>query len=200
MILNEVASLVFQLLVVLVIALVVHFFTRRRIAFSMLIGLQEAKISRIGMVMCLLLVALYLPLQQYLLGAIVDQQSKYDLRSPEEVVVLLIWGIFRTALGEELLFRGVILNGLAVAIGRLPANLIQALGFTAIHGFVFVNAGFPHGQFVQWALLFLSIFVVSVLFVAINDRFGHGSIFPSWLVHGLGNVLTQYFLFFSAPF
>lgn len=82
--------------------------------------------------------------------------------------VVLIGGVgFGAAISEELLFRGVILTGLAHRLGRGMAILLSALMFTVMHGLLLPN------YFVAGAVLgFVALTTRSIL-VPISIHFFH---------------------------
>lgn len=195
MALSAAASFSVQLAIALLIALIMHLATGRKTCFISLIGLQNPRLGLDGFLTCLALVAIYVPTQLYLVEALIQPEQKYDLQSPSGLAAFAIWSFFTTALCEELVFRGAIFKGLAFFVGKTIANVAQAAAFTALHGLAFLTARPHQDQYLQWAMLYLSVFVVSVLLVEINLRFGRGSILPSWLAHGLGNFSAHYYIF-----
>ena len=93
----------------------------------------------------------------------------------------------RTALSEELLFRGFLLKRISNKYGFPAGNTIQALLFGLLHG-------------IPFGLVTKSIFTVILLTLLpglfglfqgwLNEKQCDGSIVPSWLLHGCINFLT----------
>ncbi len=105
----------------------------------------------------------------------------------QSVSILLIIALVKTALAEEILFRGFIAKRLISLLGFQKGNLLQAIIFGIIHTalFVFITSNF---------LFLILIFVLPSLgaYVSgyLNEKVGEGSIMPGWISHALANVLA----------
>ena len=103
------------------------------------------------------------------------------------VVILLAAAIFKTALAEEIFFRGFVAKRLMSWLGYQWGNIAQALIFGALHVLIFLA--------INSNLLFLvSIMVFATLGAYIsaylNEKLANGSIIPGWISHGLANVIS----------
>lgn len=98
------------------------------------------------------------------------------------VLRALEFGLLATGLGEELLFRGLIGGWLGRRMRFWPANGIQAFIFTLPHLPLLTEA--PQ----LWPFIFLGPFLMGLLLGWL--RLKSGSIFPGWIVHGMGNVFV----------
>ncbi len=104
------------------------------------------------------------------------------------IIVLLLVAIFKTALAEEILFRGFIAKQLTNKLGFKTANLIQATIFGIIHLLLFWTL-------IKTTLIF-HLFTFFFSFVAgwtigyIKENYANGSIIPGWIAHALGNTLS----------
>lgn len=104
------------------------------------------------------------------------------------ILLLLVLAVFKTALAEEILFRGFIAKRLMNKFGFSTGNLIQALIFGLIHLLLF----YALTKSTVPALLFLFLFssLAAWLIGYINEQQGNGSIIPGWIAHALGNTLS----------
>lgn len=97
------------------------------------------------------------------------------------LVLALLYGVVKTGLAEELLFRGLITGSLSRRLPLVWADIVQALVFLLPH--VLIVFMLPE----LWLLLpfiFLGSLVVGWI------RIKSGSILGPWLVHGSVNVTT----------
>ena len=99
---------------------------------------------------------------------------------------ILIYGLFQTALSEELLFRGFLLKRMASRLSFVVANTIQAALFGLIHGLMFITILSWH----QTLLIILCTGGIAAYLGFVNERKSDGSILPSWIMHALINVVT----------
>ncbi len=103
------------------------------------------------------------------------------------LVLLILMAVFKTALAEEILFRGFIAKRL-IAITNFPiGNLIHALIFGVVHWLLFLQ--------LTESVLFLTVIFVfptigAYLKVYINEKMADGSIIPGWIAHGLSNLFS----------
>ena len=93
----------------------------------------------------------------------------------------------RTALSEEILFRGFLLKRIQNRTGFKMANAIQAILFGLMHGL-------PFGLTTKSVGVFLLLTILPGLFGAyqgwLNEKRCNGSILPSWLLHSCMNLVT----------
>lgn len=115
----------------------------------------------------------------------------------ETLGVILIVAFLKTALTEEIFFRGLIAKRLIAWLGFGVGNALHATLFGAVHLLIFVVPGGP-----QWDWLTAGAFFgVSALggWVSawVNERVGNGSMAPSWLMHALTNAAAYPILAFA---
>ncbi|NNU16075.1 CPBP family intramembrane metalloprotease [Parvularcula sp. ZS-1/3] len=112
------------------------------------------------------------------------------------LVILLVAGI-KTALAEEIFFRGLIAKRLIGAAGFWAGNLIHACLFGAIHLLIFVVPGGPEPNMLTVPAFLLIPGFAGFMMAFANERLGNGSIFPGWLIHALGNAMAYPLLAFG---
>lgn len=117
--------------------------------------------------------------------------------SGETIAVLLLLAVFKTALSEELVFRGLLAKRLIAWLGFGAGNLIQAAIFGAIHLLMFVTPGAPAWDPLAAGALFIAPFIAGVVAGYLNERIGGGSIAPSWFMHALSNLVGYSILAFT---
>ena len=99
---------------------------------------------------------------------------------------VLIYGIFQTALPEELLFRGFLLKRLASRLSFVVANTIQATLFGLLHGLMFIAVL----SWQQPLLIILCTGGIAAYMGFVNEKKSDGSILASWIMHALANVVV----------
>ena len=100
---------------------------------------------------------------------------------------LFFYAFLRTALSEELLFRGFILKRVQDIKGFAVGNIVQALLFGLMHGI-------PFGIVTRSISALFLLTLIPGLFGWyegwLNEKRCGGSIVPGWMVHGCLNLLT----------
>jgi membrane protease YdiL (CAAX protease family) len=110
--------------------------------------------------------------------------------TPQTAILIVLYAGIQTSLSEEILFRGFLAKRLIARLGFCWGNLAQALLFGSVHLLLFVG---PAGQALTPARLagvLATTSAVGWLLGWLNERRGNGSIVPSWLAHGLTNLIT----------
>ncbi|WP_317897021.1 CPBP family intramembrane glutamic endopeptidase [Aurantibacillus circumpalustris] len=107
--------------------------------------------------------------------------------SASSVIMLLAIALLKTALAEEILFRGFIAKRLIALMGYNKGNFIQAFIFGLIHA-VMVAAITTYIPFL--ILIFILPAIGSYISVYLNEKIGNGSIIPGWISHGLANIIA----------
>jgi membrane protease YdiL (CAAX protease family) len=202
---SEILSAIFQILVVVLIPFlfyVVKYKTLR--GFLNYIGLKPTTrkavyLSFIAM-LAVLAAALGIVVVHYdVKEALTSQYSvggklKLMGRTPESVTLLLMIALFRTSLSEEIFFRGFIAKRLINRLGFQWGNVVQA----AIFGFLHLIMMFMLSRLNAASLIYAFVMpaVAGYIICYINEKTGKGSIFPGWIAHGLGNVISYYLLAF----
>lgn len=114
----------------------------------------------------------------------------------ETLATLVLVALFKTALSEEILFRGLIAKRLISWLGFQAGNAVQALLFGAVHLLIFAIPGGPAFTPLLGAGVLLLPAAAGWLMAWANERHGAGSIVPGWIIHGLGNVFGYSLLAF----
>ncbi len=114
----------------------------------------------------------------------------------EMVAVILVVAGIKTALSEEILFRGLIAKRLINGFGFWTGNTVHAVLFGAIHLLVFVVPGGPEFTPLLGAAFLLLPGGAGWLMAFANEKVGNGSIAPGWLIHALGNAIAYPLLAF----
>jgi membrane protease YdiL (CAAX protease family) len=199
---------IMQIGVVLIVAFVVWLiFGRKTASFPRYIGLTlpPARAMSAALAFALVFSALsmgllfYFPLLKEMAagpntvaGAIREMGA-----TPETYVVIAITAFLKTALAEEILFRGLIAKRLIAILGFWPGNAIHAAAFAAMHLLVFVAPGGPAFSWTLAGPMLALIFVTSTVMVWLNEKRAGGSIGPSWLIHAVGNAVAYPVLAFT---
>ncbi len=197
--LNEVVSTLIQLGIALAIPFVVHRFRKERArTFRESIGLIRPEglavplsiVAALGFVLAGVGMAAFDPaFREALLDPATPSGRLNQMGpTPEALGVLVLLAVFRTALAEEILFRGFLGGILVRRLGEHPGNLLQAVIFGLLHlllvgtlldltaaATVFV---FTLSTFAGWLLGYIKI------------RHAGGSIVPGWIAHALANGAT----------
>ncbi|KPM46708.1 CPBP family intramembrane glutamic endopeptidase [Jiulongibacter sediminis] len=110
------------------------------------------------------------------------------------VTSIILIAVFKTALAEEILFRGFLAKRLISWLGFRWGNFTQALLFGVLHTALFLTIT----SNILWLIsIFIIPFAVAYLIGYINEKKAEGSILPGWLAHGLGNLMTYWVIYFS---
>ena len=100
---------------------------------------------------------------------------------------VLFYAFLRTALSEELLFRGFLLKRIQNRFGFGCGNTVQALLFGLAHGIPF---GLVTKSLAAFVLLTAVPSFIGGFQGWLNEKQCGGSVIPSWLMHGCVNFLT----------
>ena len=112
------------------------------------------------------------------------------------VPAVLIYAILKTALPEEIVFRGFLLKRISNKFGFAAGNLIQSILFGLMHGVFFFSAA----GIVKAVLITLFTGSIGWLMGYINEKKADGSIVPGWIIHAAANIfsgLCSAFLLFA---
>lgn len=204
---QELINTVFQLGAVLIVCFVVWLiFGRKRGNFAGYVGLVAPTRRAMAVALALSLVLAPLTVAYYYFSPLRDLASGPNTvagkiaamgLSAETVATIAIVAFVKTALAEEIFFRGLIAKRLIGLAGFWPGNVIHAALFAAVHMLLFVVPGGPP---FSWALagpMLGTISVTALVMVWVNERLAGGSIGPSWLIHGAGNAVAYPVLAFA---
>ncbi len=100
---------------------------------------------------------------------------------------VLLYAVIQTSLSEEIFFRGFLCKRLSARLGFSAGNIIQSLLFGLLHGVPF---GVASGKWSVCVLLTLLPAAMGYFQGWLNEKKSAGSIFPSWALHALMNVIS----------
>ena len=113
--------------------------------------------------------------------------SQFAGEGLKAIPAVFFYAFLRTALSEEILFRGFVLRLIRNKAGFTAGNTVQALLFGLVHGI-------PFGIITNSILAFVLLTMLPGLFGWyqgwLNEKQCEGSIVPSWLLHGSINFIT----------
>jgi len=119
--------------------------------------------------------------------------SKFTNISLWSTLSIILYAFVQTALSEEIFFRGFLAKRLVHKFGYRLGNLLQATLFGLTHVLMLItqNANL-------WTLIFVGIMTGAIGYTLcyIDEKLAGGSIFPSWIIHGLTNVVSTLFIIF----
>ena len=105
----------------------------------------------------------------------------------EAAGVILVAAIIKTALSEEIFFRGFVAKRLIALTNFQIGNVIHAIIFGAIHTLLFLKLT---GDPLFLAVIFFFPALGAYFKTYLNERLAHGSIIPGWITHGTSNILS----------
>ena len=199
-VISAVLSSVIQVLVFTAIPFAVYLVTRRRArGFWEYLGLKRPERRTLSLAVVLALV-----LTPAMLAIFAAPALRGMLTAPNTVtgqlieqgftartaILMVLYAAIQTSLSEEILFRGFLAKRLIAWLGFRWGNLAQALLFGSVHLLLFAG---PAGQALtpaRLAAVLATTSAVGWLLGWLNERRGNGSIVPSWLAHGLTNLIT----------
>lgn len=103
------------------------------------------------------------------------------------ILTLVLVAVFKTALAEEILFRGFIAKRLISVTNYQTGNIIQAVIFGAIHSALFMTITHNIAFLI---VIFLFPAIGAYFMVHLNEKSANGSIFPGWIAHSLANLIS----------
>lgn len=205
--LQEAINTTLQVAVVLIVALVLWaIFARKKESFPRYIGLiaptPKAMLWTFGIALILIPASLSI----FMLPQVRDMaagsntvagQIREQGLSADVVGQIVLVATFKTALSEEIFFRGLIAKRLINWLGFAVGNTLHALLFGAIHLLIFVVPGGPAFD-PTLALAMGGVPAIGGWIMAwLNERVGNGSIAPGWFLHAATNVLAYPVLAFA---
>ncbi len=204
MLTQEIVNTLIQLAIALAVAGGAWlFFARRRASLTAWLGLGAPAAGWWkGTILCALVVALVsIPL--FLFGGFaelargegtVGAQFAGQSLTPAIIATIVLVACVKTALTEEIIFRGLIAKRLIGWLGFAAGNMVQAILFGSIHLLIFAADGAPAPTPLAVATVVgLPAFAGWMMGYA-NERFGGGTIWPGWLIHATGNLTSFAFL------
>lgn len=208
MFIQEIVNATVQLLVVLLICLAVWLvFGRKKSGFRRYFGLFTPTRRSVWVAFGLFLLFTLMSCALAFLpgmkdGAAAENTVAGVLKaagpSADTVGALLVIALVKTALTEEILFRGLIARRLIHAMGFWAGNTLHAVIFGAIHLLIFVIPGGPEFTWLVGTAFLLLPGAGGWMMAYANERVGNGSIVPGWIIHGFGNAVAYALLAFMA--
>jgi len=201
MFIDESLNSIAQLAVSLAIALGFWAVFGRKVAgFFNWIGLTVPPAKAMGLAFVLFLLwaaaycLLFWVLPEFAAAASADNTIPGELRAnglnAETLAVIAVVAGIKTALAEEIFFRGLIAKRLIHAMGFWWGNTLQALIFGGVHLLIFTVPGGPEFALLPAVLFLLIPGAGGWAMGYVNERAGNGSILPGWLMHALGNAVS----------
>ena len=192
MFLNQTLNAVIQVVLFALIPFIWWLITaRKKESFWSWIGFKKIKTENkkkfILFLLCCCVVCYALgELAIWLRGDLEAADSAYKGMGVAAIPSILMYAFGQTALSEEILFRGFLMKRLQAKWGFLVATTIQAVIFGALHLLmVWGQVGFIAGF-----IIVVYPMVMAVLLSWINEKKAGGSIYPSWIIHGILNSIT----------
>lgn len=121
--------------------------------------------------------------------------GRYDGLGMSALLPAIIWSMFTTGLMEEIFFRGFMAKRFIKQFGFGIGNLIQAVLFGFLHIVMFYAA--TSISLFQGIMIFLIPCFYGWLMGYVNEKHAGGSIVPSWLFHGCGNLIVSIIAMFA---
>ena len=206
MLIGEIIGALGQLTLVLVIGSIAWaFFGRRKAAWGHWLGLSSPPSGWWKGALLIIFVLALIKLPLFTLTPMIALTSGEGTVGgqlaglgwgPDLMATILVMALVKTALAEEILFRGLIAKRLIGWLGFGAGNLVQAGLFGSVHLLIFFTSGAPPLSLPSIAAFFLLPTIAGWLMGYANERWGGGTIWPGWMIHGLGNAIA-YSLFAS---
>jgi len=208
MLIQEIVNAIVQLVIVLLIASLVWVaFGRKKSGFLRYVGLFAPTRRSVWVAFGLFFVCTALTGAFYFIPALQDAAAadntvagaiRRNGWSAETVTVILVVAGVKTALTEEIFFRGLIAKRLIGWLDFPVGNTVHALVFGAVHLIIFAIPGGPAFTPLLGAAVLLLPGIAGWLMAFANEKAGNGSIAPGWIIHALGNAAAYPLLAFIA--
>lgn len=204
MVLNELISAILQVLFFTSIPFLVYLLRKKTSkGFLNYIGIKKST-GRANLLALLLTVLLAGPLLALILT---NEAFREIMTDPFSVTgkiralgpgfaaytIILIAAVFKTALSEEILFRGFIAKRLIAITNFRTGNIIQAVIFGIIHTLLFLRIT---DNIYFLLIIFLIPALGAYLKTYINEKHANGSIIPGWIAHATANLITYSIILF----
>ena len=198
LLINELAGAITQLLILALLPFLWWLVTARR-KESVLLWLGLKKINHTGRLQHTALITAaaslaYAVLTGLCVGAstsgVTTAGSQFAGEGMSALPAAIVYAFIRTGLAEEIAFRGFVLKRTADRFGFVAGNMIQSTLFGLLHGL-------PFGVVSQSLPIALILTILPGAFGYfqgwLNEKRCGGSIVPSWLLHGIMNLLVACF-------
>lgn len=187
-------SSIMQLLLILIVPILWWCFTARKkkIKFLDWIGIKKIKNIKMiefykSIVICFIGFEIVNIFTTFIFKDVENATSRFYGLGMSGIIPAIIYSFLQTSLTEEILFRGFILKRVSNKFGFLVGNIVQSILFGLLHGAMFFSLT------TMFNTIIIIILTGSVAFVLgyINEKKANGSIIPSWIMHGLANILSS---------
>lgn len=164
---------------------------RKKMNFFSWIGLKKIDKENRGKttIWTVVVAALFLVLSVFILSSLKGVEmatSEFAGLGIKAIPTVLIYAICKTALAEEIVFRGFLLKRIANKFGFAAGNLIQAIIFGVMHGIMFFSAVDP----VKATLITVFTGAIGWAMGFINEKKAGGSLIPGWTIHACANIFS----------
>ena len=194
MILNELVGAVVQVLLFTLIPFIVWLiFARKTEKFFSWIGLKKPicenvlKLIAISAAVAVVYITAMILITRNLPEGVTTAGSEFAGKGGAALPAVIFYAIIRTALSEEILFRGFILKIFQRKFGFVVGNTVQAVLFGLMHGVPF---GIATKSVVAFLLLTLLPGLIGWYEGWMNEKKCGGSIIPGWILHSCFNLAT----------
>lgn len=194
MLVSSILGAAVQVAVVLAVGAILYLFVgRRKGSFAHFIGLYRApgRAVLLGLAVGTAFTLILFVLPGFAAMAkgpgTVPGEALVNGFSQAAVAALVVTAIFKTALAEELLFRGIIGKRLISWLGFQTGNAIQAALFGSLHMLLALT---PQATGPMVAAVVLLTGAVGWVNGWLNERRGAGSILPGWASHAAANLCS----------
>lgn len=119
-------------------------------------------------------------------GDMAAADSAYKGMGLAAVPAILVYAFGQTALSEEILFRGFLMKRLQARWGFAAAAAVQAVIFGALH----LLMVWGQTDLLSGTVIVVYPALAAVVLCWINEKKANGSIYPSWILHGLLNAVS----------
>lgn len=195
---TEIISVILQLAAFTLIPFIVYVIRKKSASgFFVYIGLKKAN-TKANLLALLVMMLLAFPVLSFALFSDDFMATLTDPKSMtgkfremgftlESLLLLIMAAVFKTALSEEILFRGFLAKRLIAVTNYQIGNIIQAVIFGAIHTLLFL--GITDDVFFL-VIIFIFPSIGAYIKVYINEKLADGSIIPGWIAHASANLVS----------
>ena len=122
----------------------------------------------------------------YILRNVETATSDFSGLGIAALPAILIYAIFKTALSEEIVFRGFLLKRVSGRFGFHAGNVVQSILFGLMHGVMF----FSVTSVINAIIITLVTGGIGWCMGYVNEKKAEGSILPSWCIHAIANIVS----------
>ena len=112
--------------------------------------------------------------------------SDYSAKGASAIPAVLLYAIVKTALAEEIIFRGFLLKRISAKFDFTVGNIMQSVLFGIMHGIMF----FSSVGMVKAIIIVAFTGGIGWFMGFINEKKANGSIIPSWYIHSAANIFS----------